>query len=284
MQSETAITPKEGHQILISGSKVHYFDQPGRSSHMPVVLLHGCGSLAEEIARPFLGLNARLIAPDRPGYGFSDPLPDGDRGPRGQARWLERFLGTLQIKRTILVAHSLAAGPALLLAASRPDLVKGLLLIAPFCRPTAHRPMPLLRAAVAPVIGPLLCRAFLPLLGNFLGRKSLQNAFYPNAVSDELSSAFPFSHAATEGSLNTAADELTCFNHDMKALGTLPGTVDVHVVHGKADATADPRWHLGWLKRRHSNTKIRLLDGVGHMPHHVAPATTRANLKTLISH
>ncbi|MBY0613127.1 MAG: alpha/beta hydrolase [Beijerinckiaceae bacterium] len=249
---------------------------------MPIVLLHGCGSLAEEIERPFLGIDARLIAPDRPGYGFSDPLPQAERGPGGQARWLEALLRCLRIDRTILVAHSLAAGPALILAASRPDLVEGLLLLAPFCRPTPHQAMPLLRAAVSPVIGPLLCRTLLPALATAIGRRSLRGVFHPNRVPAELS-AFPFDHAAKSSSLKAAADELRAFNADMQALKSLPSTTDVRILHGKDDGTADPRWHLGWLLGRHPKTCISLLEGVGHMPHHVAPRLTRSSLKNLMS-
>jgi pimeloyl-ACP methyl ester carboxylesterase len=128
-----------------------------------VVLLHGNGSIAEEVLRALpASPGLRRIAPDRPGYGYSAPLPDRLRGPLGQAAWLEAFLNCIGIRRTLIVAHSLAAGTAFCFAGRRPEQLSRLILFAPFCRPTPHRWIPGLRLAVAPLIGGLIRRKVVP--------------------------------------------------------------------------------------------------------------------------
>ncbi|OZA06256.1 MAG: alpha/beta hydrolase, partial [Rhodobacterales bacterium 17-64-5] len=66
----------------------------------PVVLLHGNGSLGEEILSALPPVEGVLwIAPDRPGYGRSDPLPEGCFDPLSQAVWLDLLLSELGIAR-----------------------------------------------------------------------------------------------------------------------------------------------------------------------------------------
>ncbi len=122
--------------VEVWGRPVH-FHSVGRGA--PVLLLHGSGSLGQEILAAFPPLQGlRWVAPDRPGYGFSAALP-GCEDPLTQARWTRAFLDALGLDRAHVVAHSLACGAALCLAGRSPDRVARLVLIAPFCRPTPHR-------------------------------------------------------------------------------------------------------------------------------------------------
>jgi ferritin-like metal-binding protein YciE/pimeloyl-ACP methyl ester carboxylesterase len=106
--------------VQVLGRPVHLLEQ---GAGRPLLLLHGCGSLAQEIlsampAAPGL----RWIAPDRPGYGFSAPRRGRD-APVDQARWTAALLDALGLGRVHLVAHSLAAGAALEFAARAPGRV-----------------------------------------------------------------------------------------------------------------------------------------------------------------
>src|SRR3954469_14675590 len=61
-----------------AGGRRAYVLEGGRGGSPTVLLLHGLGSLAEEIftavGPPLLRSGFRVVAPDRPGYGQSDPL------------------------------------------------------------------------------------------------------------------------------------------------------------------------------------------------------------------
>ncbi|MGO7793355.1 alpha/beta fold hydrolase, partial [Rhizobium ruizarguesonis] len=77
-----------------------------------------------------------------------------ERGPEGQSFWLEHLIASLDLPEVTIVAHSIGSAAALYLAARRPDLVRGLFLIYPCCRPVPPKPLIVLRSAVAPVVGP----------------------------------------------------------------------------------------------------------------------------------
>jgi pimeloyl-ACP methyl ester carboxylesterase len=96
------------------------------------VLLHGLGHSLQAwspvAAR--LAHRHRVLAVDLPGFGLSDadprrPLLDGYAGTL--ARWLEAVAGG----PATLVGHSMGGSTAAHLAGSRPDLLSGLVLVAP---------------------------------------------------------------------------------------------------------------------------------------------------------
>lgn len=125
--------PLRGFDRVVNGRNVHLLNV-GDDAYPPVVLLHGCGSLAQEVLAPFRKTGLHIVAPDRPGYGLSDPLPQRLRGPLAQSLWLEDFVDALGFSSLTIAGHSIGCAPAILLARRRPDLVKSLVLIAPFCR------------------------------------------------------------------------------------------------------------------------------------------------------
>jgi pimeloyl-ACP methyl ester carboxylesterase len=282
-------TPRRGHVFTVEGRRVHVLIDGGprvaAGANQPpppsIVLLHGCGSLAEEIAQAFAASGVATIAPDRPGYGLSEPLSPGEHGPLGQSRWLEQVLAALSLGNVVLVAHSLAAGPALLLGERRPDLVKGILLIAPFCRPTPHRAMPLLRLAVLPVLGTLVRRHVIQPLAVPLGRRCLRESFRPDSVPRRL--AIPFAHAAGGTAVVTMAGELRAFNDDMLRFRTLGGKMPLRVLHGDRDQTADPAWHLPWLRARAEGFSVEMVRNSGHMAHHAHAEKARGHLRGLLN-
>ena len=90
-----------------------------------VVMLHGFTGSKEnwlpvmrELAR-----NHRVIAPDLPGWGESERLPDGDYGPDAQVERIAAFLRALGPKPALVVGHSMGGQFLGMLAARHPELV-----------------------------------------------------------------------------------------------------------------------------------------------------------------
>lgn len=262
--------PLEGRRITVQGRTVHHHvtgDGP------PVLLLHGNGSLGEEILSPFRCCAGRTwIAPDRPGYGFSEALDRDHQDPEALACWTLAFLDALALERVTLAAHSLAAGAALCLAAQAPERIQHLVLLAPFCRPTPHRWMIGLRIAVAPVIGRPVRRLLLPNLLPLFRAHILENMLDPAPVPPWLK-RFPLEHAARGPALRTMAAELRRFNEGMERLAPrLHVNIPVTALFGATDETAPAHWHEPWLRRHVGKLVAIHLPKVGHAVHHAAPA------------
>jgi len=127
-----------------------------------VLLVHGLGGFKESWGRlPDLiaGNGRRAVAVDLPGWGESP----GGRGAPHSSRWYARRLSPLldEIGPAIVVGHSLGAQSCVRLAIRRPDMVRGLVLLAPQVvrrAQTGWRPRVPSDWAALPVIGPLATR------------------------------------------------------------------------------------------------------------------------------
>ena len=101
--------------------------QKGRGETL--LFLHGYCSKKESFyySIEYFKENYRTVAPDFPGFGASSPLPAawsvGD-----YCLWLQQFMCACGIGGAHIVAHSFGARVAIKLAASRPELVKSLVI------------------------------------------------------------------------------------------------------------------------------------------------------------
>ncbi|MDB5664534.1 MAG: alpha/beta hydrolase fold [Cypionkella sp.] len=260
--------PEKGIMVGVDGRQFHVLR---RGEGRPVVLLHGNGGLAQEILGAFPETPGICwIAPDRPGYGYSDALPDGEQDPQSQAQWLDAVLSVLMIQEAVVVAHSLAAAVAVSLAASNPSRVSRLVLLAPFCRPTPQRLMLGLRLTTLPVIGTLVRTIIVPFLARRFRRQlifSIMGPQIPQWVQN-----FPVEHAVQPKAVKTIAAELTSFNHAMERLApSLNVLVPVSILHGSKDTTAVFDWQIPWLLRHLDDWDFTLLKNCGHAVHHESP-------------
>lgn len=127
-----------------------------------VVLLHGIPGQgrAWDRVRAELDGTVDVVVPDLIGFGDSDrPVRPtlGNVGPAAQAAGVAALLDELDVHRATVVGHDFGAPVSLLLAASRPDLVAALSLLAGNTFPDTPIPFPL-SLATAPVIGGLFSR------------------------------------------------------------------------------------------------------------------------------
>jgi pimeloyl-ACP methyl ester carboxylesterase len=121
-----AVSPQ--HFTEIDGLRVHF---RLRGNGEPLVLLHGWGgsSLSFAAVTSRLERQFRVLAPDLPGFGFSETPP----AAWGAARYAEAVAGLMiaaGMESANLLGHSRGGVIAAALAASRPELVKRLVLVA----------------------------------------------------------------------------------------------------------------------------------------------------------
>ncbi|MFI6390630.1 alpha/beta fold hydrolase [Nonomuraea sp. NPDC050540] len=113
-----ALSPYGFHDV--AGSRTWIIGERHRPAY---VLLHGLPMNADLWAPLLAHLDGPVLAPDLPGLGRSAPAASTDA-------WMEDLMGPVGT-RPVLVAHSLACGPALRFAAGHPERVGALVLLAP---------------------------------------------------------------------------------------------------------------------------------------------------------
>jgi pimeloyl-ACP methyl ester carboxylesterase len=124
----TSLASFEDRRITVGGRRVRYLVG---GAGPPLVLVHGLGGAASnwtELA-PILAERHRVLVPDLPGHGGSDPLPgDGGLGPLADR--VRRCAEKEQALPAPVVGHSLGGEVALRLAAERREAVEALVLCA----------------------------------------------------------------------------------------------------------------------------------------------------------
>jgi pimeloyl-ACP methyl ester carboxylesterase len=131
-----------------------YEQAPGGAP--PLVLVHGVGCDHSFMAPQFDAFAGahRVVAVDLRGHGRSDK-PQQDYTIPAFADDLAWVLRELGLERTVVVGHSMGGAVALELAAERPDLLAGVVLL-----DTAVLPAPNVWAGVQPVVAALKTPAY----------------------------------------------------------------------------------------------------------------------------
>ncbi len=123
----------DSRHVSTAHGDLHVLELAGRGEGPPVLLLHGLGSCAMDLAalmRRLSGGSRRLLALDLPGHGHSDP-PAAGMTPRHLEAMLEAALPQVLSEPAITMGSSLGGLVSLRLADRFPDLVAGLVLAAP---------------------------------------------------------------------------------------------------------------------------------------------------------
>jgi pimeloyl-ACP methyl ester carboxylesterase len=119
---------------LVTQTRVRILES-GFSGDVDVIMLHGWVASAysfrhELESLPALG--AHCLAPDLRGFGLSDkPSARESYTLDAYVADLDALLGEVASRRVVLMGHSMGAGIALAYALSRPDRVRGLVLVCP---------------------------------------------------------------------------------------------------------------------------------------------------------
>ncbi len=241
--------PREGRLQLHDGRTMAYAEW-GAPDGWPVLGCHGSPSsrLERHVDDPgaYRRWGVRLIVPDRPGFGRSDPQP-GRRVTDWPADVVE-LLDSLGIDRFATLSLSGGAAYALACAHALPDRVRtvGILGGAPPpdvpwpwpgwvpgpLRAAVHRPSPATAALLRPVFAPLTVRpALLPRYLQLRLNPADRRVIGRPAVRRVL--ATTFTEGLRQGSVFLAEDRALLFRPWGFPVGEV--TAPVHVWHGTQD-------------------------------------------------
>ncbi|MDY0105693.1 MAG: alpha/beta fold hydrolase [Giesbergeria sp.] len=141
--TDTPSNPELAHSIEAAGIRTNYHDSGGNGA--PVLLIHGSGPGVSawanwRLVMPALAQQARVIAPDMVGFGYSE-RPEGFSYTMDA--WVRQAVGLLDalgIERTDLVGNSFGGGLSLALAIRHPERVRRLVLMGSVGVPFAITP------------------------------------------------------------------------------------------------------------------------------------------------
>ncbi len=117
--------------ITISGKKVFYLENNNAQKEV-IVLLHGFPGTHTGLLdlANYLGNEYRVILPDLPACGQSEPLKK-ESNLKNYSDWLNDFLKHISVRKAIIIGHSFGARLALTFNVNYPDQVAQLVLITP---------------------------------------------------------------------------------------------------------------------------------------------------------
>ncbi len=123
------------HEATMNGSLTRWWEYGDRSGET-LVLVHGFRGDHHGLELLAQGLlDYRVLIPDLPGFGRSEPIPAAEHNVSTYAAWLAEFLEFTVQEPIHLVGHSFGSIVSSYLTATRPDLVQRLTLINPICEP-----------------------------------------------------------------------------------------------------------------------------------------------------
>lgn len=275
-----AAWPPVGQVLQVDGVRVHALT---RGAGPDVVLIHGAGGNLRDFSFGLMGRLAgfaRVTAFDRPGLGWTDPVP-GAENPAVQADLLRRAAARLGLVRPVVVGHSY--GSIVALAWALAGDVAGVVTVAGVAMPWPggldrwyHVTGGAVGAAVAvPVIAAFATEAQV--------RASVAATFAPAPVPpgylDHIGAGLTLRRATLRAN---GRQVLHLRPHVVRMAERYPGlAVPVYAIHGTADRTVYHTIHAEPLSRTAPRVTLTLIDGAGHMPHHTHPDAVVQALRAL---
>lgn len=273
--------PFASHWLNYKGAKMHYLDE---GEGIPVVLCHGNPTwsfLYRNIIKAMKG-QARFIAHDLPGLGFSGTPKNFDFKPKTHSQYVEHFLlNELQLEKFIMVVQDWGGPTCLNIAANNPDKVLGLVISNTWAWPVEGR---LNRASnfikTAPVqrliinrngMGNMLMNSMLPEMDN---RSAVLRAYshaFPTPESRRPTATFPIEIARSH-------DWLAEIESRLPALQDKP----VEFIFGMADHETMSDYNINKWKHYFPNAEIQVVEDAKHFTQEDTPESFVTALNRLL--
>ena len=269
--------PPVGKFISVGDFRLHYIDAgPKDSAELPLIMIHGASGNVQDLSLnllPALAENRRVLIFDRPGFGYSE-RPGGDWfNPAQQAAAIHQAATQLGVERAVVLGHSYGGTVALRFGLDFPAMTAKIISLA---GPSHHwdgSTSLFYKIGKKPVIGPLFAWNVYYPAGRLLIEKVAPEVFKPNEMPENYiqNSAAPLalrprtflSNANDVGRLNNFLLEQETRYSEL--------TMPVLLIWGTEDTVVGFHHHVPQLRKQLPDMHILTMEGVGHMPHHIAP-------------
>lgn len=266
-----ADNPPAGNVIDVDGVRLHYVE---RGSGEPIVLLHGNGSIIQDFTLSGvlegLAQRHRVIAFDRPGFGYSSRPTGRIWDQEAQAKLLKRAFDQLGIERPVLVGHSWGTMVATAFALAYPQDVARLVLMSGYYFPTPRLDVPVLSISAVPGIGTVMRHTLSPLVSRLLWPLIRKQLFAPADVSASFKK-WPVWISLRPSQLRASAAETAMMIPGAMQMAERYGELKmpVTVLAGDGDKIVDTAAQSGQLHHAVPHSTLQVLPGAGHMVHHI---------------
>lgn len=273
-QKITSLYPPAGIRINVGESVLHFTDQkPAGAPKATLVLIHGAsGNEAEmraALAAPLLARGYRVISIDRPGMGWSTGSANPAKNTlAGQAGTIRKAMNQHGIDKSIIVVHSLAGAIGLAMTLEHADFVQGLMMVSPVSHPWPGG-IALHYTIAASQAGAVFNHALaLPLGQMFLG-PAVQSVFAPQKQPENYVTKTklplvlrPKTFAANARDVASLYQHVSAWSSRYKDI-----RMPVAILAGSADKIVITDIHSRSSFRQIPGATLRILPGVGHVPH-----------------
>ena len=275
--------PPTGRFIDVAGVRLHYAEI---GAGEPLVLLHGNGSMLQDfMLSGFVKAAARryrVIAFDRPGYGYSERPRSTVWTPAAQAEILRAALRRIGVRRALVLGHSWGASVAIAMALRDPGFVRGLILESGYYYGSARADVLLMSPPAVPLIGDILRFTVSPVLARLLWPAMIAKLFSPNPIAATFEGV-PSEMALRPSQLRASAAESALMIPDALAVQHRYGALSmpVAIVAGTGDKMVDVNDQAVRLHRAVPHSSLHIVDHCGHMVHHTAPSEVMAAVEAV---
>jgi pimeloyl-ACP methyl ester carboxylesterase len=225
----------------------------------------------------------RVIAFDRPGFGYSTRPRGRSWSAAEQARLIGDALQQLSVSGAIVVGHSWGTLVALELAFESPQRAAALMLLSGYYFPSPRMDAALAMPQAVTGLGDILNHTITPILARLAAPRLLKIIFAPSSVPARFTSGFPLDLALRPTQLQASARETVLLvpaaiatMSRRQALG-----VPVEVLAGAGDQIVNT---VGQSQRlaEELNASLTVIPDVGHMIHYYGLAEIIAALRNLV--
>ena len=262
-----------GRFIEVDGVRLHYID---RGLGTPVVLLHGTMVRLEDLVESGLvdrlAQRHRVIAFDRPGFGYSERPRDRLWTADAQAALIHEALARLGVKSPAVVGHSWGTLVASALATRNDSDVRKLVLLAGYYFPQPRLDALMAAPPATPVLGDAMRYTVSALAARLMLGRAIRTMFAPAAVPENYVPALSREMLVRPSQIRASAEEAALLMPSAASLAKRYPSMRVPTVifAGEDDEVIDPVKHSRRLASVMPDAELRMLPGVGHMVHFAA--------------
>lgn len=268
-----AAFPPTGQFIGVQGVKVHAHVQ---GTGPDLVLIHGASGNTRDFTFALvdrLAQDYRVIAFDRPGLGWSEPLGEAGVSPFLQARLLQQAADKLGVERPIVLGHSYGGAVAMAWGLTDTPDTAALVIVSGATMPWPGGLGPFYAVTGSKIGAATVIPAITAFASPQQAEGVINGIFAPAPAPDGYADYVGAALTMRRASLRANAAQVSGLKPYVTRMAEEYPRLDlpVEILHGTADTIVPAQIHAVPLSRVLPDANLTLLPGVAHMPHHTDP-------------